>query len=35
MKIRNVDEPLLDWNEELWLEKKEEKSELKEETQHS
>ncbi len=35
MKVRNVDEPLLDWNEELWLEKKEEKSEHKEETQHS
>jgi molybdopterin-containing oxidoreductase family iron-sulfur binding subunit len=35
MKVRNVDEPLLDWNEELWLEKTENKSEHKEETQHS
>ncbi len=27
LKVRNVDEPLLDWNEELWLEKKETKDE--------
>ncbi len=30
LKVRNVEEPLLDWNEELWLEKKDKKETKKE-----
>ncbi len=33
LKVRNVDEPLLDWNEELWREKTEEKEIKKQETE--
>jgi len=35
LKVRNVDEPLLDWNEELWLQNPQKAHETKKEEQHS
>lgn len=35
LKVRNVDEPLLDWNEELWYEKTEKKEQDNKEEQHA